>query len=196
FVTAGGGMCSGTLIHPRVVLSAGHCVKLYDASTGTVRDFTDNPNRVSIRTGTSMFDADRVARATEIVTHPTWDGELGTDAADLSLIHLDTALTNTPQYALRDFPVPESGTAGKLVGYGTDGSGSPGSSVHRVGDTMLLNVFSDVIETGGDSNTCEGDSGGPLFTEQDGEWVVTGVTSFGTGDCYEEGGSYSVNVLA
>ncbi|MCP4679709.1 MAG: trypsin-like serine protease [Deltaproteobacteria bacterium] len=195
-MVSAGGLCSGTLIHPRVVLSAGHCVKLNDAATGQNHDYTLNPGAVSIRGGANMFTATTFARGQEIVTHPTWTGELSPNAGDLSLILLGKEVTSIPYYPLRDFPVPQSGTKGKLVGYGgTGGMGMGGSP--RVGDTTLLNVMSDVIETGDPANTCQGDSGGPMFTEQNGEWVVTGVTSFGTSqNCYKDHGSYSVNVVS
>ena len=41
--------------------------------------------------------------------------------------------------------------------------------------------------TDGGVDTCQGDSGGPLICEVNGQAVLTGITSWGGGDCAEEG---------
>jgi Trypsin len=186
-------MCTGSLIHPRVVLSAGHCVKI--KQSGFTFDGSKTPAMLQIKggpTGQTFY-----SRAERIIPHPSWKGELDEEAGDLSLILLRKEVVDVETFHLRDFPMPKNGDEGWVVGYGgaTSDLQTKGSGVHRAGETTLLNVLPKLIETGEWANTCQGDSGGPLFSKQDGEWVVTGVTSFGAGSCYEEGGSYSVNLL-
>ncbi len=70
------------------------------------------------------------------------------------------------------------------------------AGVHRVGETKLLQVETNLIELGGETGTCSGDSGGPLFTFQGGQWVVSGVHSFVEDyDCPAAFGSWDFNVL-
>jgi hypothetical protein len=65
-----------------------------------------------------------------------------------------------------------------------------------MGDTSLLEVTPYYFEIGGKTNTCSGDSGGPLYTMQNDEWVLAGVTSFGAADCPAESQGFSVNLLS
>jgi hypothetical protein len=185
-----GGMCTGTLIHPRVVLTAGHC--MYTDGT----DWTLTPGQISIQVGINTSTAATVAHAEEAIYHPGWTGDINDMGPDVALIYLDTTLSYDT-YRLRDFPVPFSGSAGKLVGYG-DSSSSGGAGTQREGDTTLVAVYTDLIEIGPpDANICSGDSGGPLFTWQGSEWAVTGINSFGTtATCSLSAASYDVNVLA
>jgi len=194
-VRPGGGLCTGTLIDPEVVLTAGHCVKL-DDSSGSY-DYTANPSGLDIVAGPNAWTAPSIGAVVEAVTHPGWTGDINESQTDLALIHLAAPVTDIEPFGLRDYPMPTGGSAGLLVGYGEDGTWWGGSGTQRIGETTLLNVYANLIETGDPCNTCSGDSGGPLFTEQDDGWVVTGVTSFGTSsECSETEGGYSVNLLA
>jgi hypothetical protein len=194
-VRPGGGLCTGTLIDPEVVLTAGHCVWL-DDSSGSY-NYTVNPGGLDIVAGPNAWSAPSIGTATEAVTHPAWTGDINESQADLALIHLASPVTDIEPFGLRDFPMPTDGAEGLLVGYGDDGSWWGGSGTQRIGETTLLNVYANLIETGDPCNTCSGDSGGPLFTQEGDEWVVTGVTSFGTSStCSETEGGFSVNLLA
>ncbi len=180
----GQAMCTGTLIDPQLVLTAGHCGD-------------PNPAGIQVMSGPEMYSGELIAFGEEIVFHPAWPGMLAPGAVDLSMIKLDRAVTGIEPMRLRDFPLPDVGTPAKLVGYGADGSSGPsgGAGVQRVGDTTLLEVLPGMLGTGDPSNTCSGDSGGPVFTEQDGEWVVSGVNSAVTGTCNPLMGGIAVNLL-
>lgn len=166
--------CSGTLIDREVVLSAGHCV--YAPVIGI--NYLKKPEALRIAGGADVkTDAVILAEVVEIRKHPDWKGLAG---PDLSLLYLDREVTSVETYAVREQPPPEAGTPGTIVGYGLGDSQEDDSlGVHRAGDTTCLRVLETLIEVGDPAGPCSGDSGGPLLTEQDGQWTVTGVTSFG-----------------
>ncbi len=187
--------CSGTLIRDRVVLTAAHCIVMDDETLDY--DFSDTPEEISIRGGAQgeiVFSA-----AEEIIVHPEWHGRVGLSAPDLALIRLETSISDLAPFQLRDFPSTLPGTGGVIVGYGTNPEiiVDQQMPVHRYGETTIIGVSPYLLETGGDANTCLGDSGGPLFTEKAGEWVLTGVTSAGFEKaCDVEAGGFSVNLLS
>jgi V8-like Glu-specific endopeptidase len=185
-----GSLCTGTLIDPQVVLTAGHCV--YYPSDGL--NSLNNPGSVQILGGANInTGAYLLSDVSAVVKHPQWNGTLD-GGTDLALIKTSSAITMVPYYGVRSGNYPSVGSSGVIVGYGNNTTGS-GSGVHRWGNTTLLEVYSNLIELGSPSGTCQGDSGGPLFTDVGGQYVVTGVTSFGDSyTCDPNQGSWSVTV--
>lgn len=189
-VLAGNVLCTGTLIHPEVVLTAGHCVLMAESGYSGW-DYTHSPSSIAVWGGAAGETF--IAGVDAVRVHPGWDGIIGETVPDVALLRLDRAVTTLEPQRLRDFPMPAVDDPAVIVGYGVDESGVGGR--HRFGDTTILDVNNFFIENGGESNTCSGDSGGPLFTEQDGAWVVTGVTSFGVEECQLDDFGFSLNLL-
>ncbi len=184
-------ICTGTLIDPEVVISAGHCV--YYPSDGL--DAVANPGNLTIVGGAQMGIT--YSKASEVVKHPNWNGNINNMTnVDLSMIKLVNPITTIETYPVTS-QAAAKGTTGKIVGYGlTSSSATASSGTHRVGDSTILRLQGTrVFEIGNPAGTCQGDSGGPFFAQQNGAWVLAGVTSFGTSwTCNANSGSYDVNI--
>jgi len=192
--------CSGSLIAPDVVLTAGHCV--WNASSGM--DFRTTPEEYEIRGGPDVYtDGDwfHLADVAEAVVHPAWDGwlipESPETSVDVGMLRLTEEVTDIEHYPLRQPPEPEVGTVGTIVGYGNSINGDfTTQGVHRMGQTTVLGLSEVFIEVGDPCGLCHGDSGGGLFTEQGGEQVLTGINSWGEdGICDPLGETYATNVV-
>ena len=159
--------CSGSVINPRTVLFAAHCVNQSDQSTGLATFSSENyglpetgaSNTLLIATGQSsaprLFDGylatgagyneGGLASSTDVIIHPTGNLDnigLGFPWADVALIALDDPITDVPSLDILLSPLGEL-THVLQVGYGTNGTGltggtSPGSRfLRRVGENAL-----------------------------------------------------------
>ena len=186
----GSGMCTGTLIGPGVVQTAGHCV--YKPSAGI--DHASSPADYRVSGGANVItNPIIIANADFIEVHPDWNGSSG---VDLALVFFSDPAIEIEYYPLRP-ETPETGEMGHIVGYGLASSSDLYSSgIHREGDTTLLFVNETFIEIGNPSNGCMGDSGGPLFTLSDDQtWELAGVISHGTTqECLADSNGICVNL--
>ena len=198
--------CSGTLIAPKVVLTAGHCTGEAGEFSG-MRIFTESD--VEHGNNNYPFAGPNTIEATSWHSHP-----LFTEAAfflhDVGVIELKTAVT-LPASAYGRLPAadqldalkPKSSTVFTAVGYGLQRvnpamvvaekvrmSANPHLIQINTGFTGPFSLLlSNNASTGG---TCFGDSGGPNYLGSSN--VVAGVTSFGlNGSCGGTGGVFRMD---
>ena len=201
-IDIGGGHCTGTLIAPDIVLTAGHC-------------FAGGVSSVNIRGGANLYSSPiQYSQSSQIVKHPQWPKnypQFETTTVDLTMVKTATPITQVEYYCVRDEPALVPPVPAKIVGYGWLTAAGTGDGIHRVGDSTILRLDpggagtpglsgEDVFEVGNPTGTCKGDSGGPTFTDQNGKWVATGVTSYGIEGggytlCMATKGTFAVNVL-
>jgi len=173
--------CSGTLIGCRTFLTAAHCV-----IDGVASHYWVYLQHGGIYTVAS------------VASRPSSTGVSGNDVAIVTLSASVDGIAPTPINSTHDLNAMGVGLAGVIAGFGRTGGTSSEYGIKRYGaiqtadcnpaltggegnDKLVCWDFTSPLGSPGqDSNTCNGDSGGPLFMDFGSGSQVVGVTLAGT----------------
>lgn len=174
------GTCSGTLIAPDVVLTAGHCAGI-------------KPVQVIANTVDYSQDAGVRVQVAKTEAYPSWQTEY--DVAVLVLASEIKTITPRKIGSACTFGAFARDTAVRLVGFGaTDMNGETANTQLRQAMTTVLDPdcsdgrgCKQAVAPGGefvaggtgDADSCFGDSGGPVYLDTPVGTVVVGAVSRG-----------------
>jgi hypothetical protein len=213
-------MCSGTLIAGDVFLTAGHCTDglLYYIEMGY---FGAEDVYVSFDDDDVLTQGWRPLAPDGIVSHPDYWWGPRSNPYDVGALILadyipedEIAYANLPAENYLD-DLDDAGLLkqGKeravftVVGYGAILEWPPPEIIYEDGPRRVawseflnlrkawLNMSQNQAPGRGDSGSCYGDSGGPIFwTEEDGTEILVAVTSWGDAVCVATGVAYRVDI--
>ncbi|WP_424631459.1 S1 family peptidase [Bradyrhizobium sp. SYSU BS000235] len=174
-----GNVCTGSLIAPHIVLTAGHCI---------------TPN-TSYRIIDNTTQPPRLITVSKVATHPQFNMQTmlaHRATADVALLLLPASV---PKKEAAQLGVPRApiapGSRFTVAGIGVTAAGSdagigtvrkaalavtghPGTLQIRLVDPVTDNKRAGM-------GACTGDSGAPVFEDQDGRTMIVGVVSWSTG---------------
>jgi len=194
--------CSGTVIAPVWVLTAGHCVFSKMKPSDMYVSTLVNRQRVT-------------AKVVGIFVHPRFDVSWYSVSHDVALLKLEAPIPGVepiPAVGKNDQAALEDPQGFLLYGWGFVYTGTPDSKDNRPGylnDEPLLptrprgvvqfldqnpkieydprmHIAALHVSGGLMQGSCNGDSGGPLVSAHGGKLRVVGVVSYGLSECLED----------
>jgi hypothetical protein len=204
----GTGYCSGILIGCQTFLTAAHCICTDDNGNTLTGAACVKRSDLLDPTGKTVFlqNAGNLS-VSSISVDPTFEFGVRGDFAVLKLAQKVTGVAPSP---INTTARPPAGTAGTIVGFGLSGGNAFDVGIKRTGKVTTLTCPADLVPSnthlcwdfqnpigapGTDSDTCEGDSGGPLFVDLGQGPVLAGVTAGGDTNCVPTDHSFDTDVF-
>jgi hypothetical protein len=159
--------CTGTLVHPEIVVYAAHC--------------GDHPQ---VLLGEDATDPALSVETITCETNPLFDGEVG--GSDFAYCRLAQAVDLAVVPPLRgcEQETIHVGRDVLLVGFGETADGAPGRKHFGTTRIEALPVERVALLASDETGTCPGDSGAPAFVRlEDGSFRMLAVTSGSRGEC-------------
>lgn len=163
--TVATGGCTGTLIHPKVVISAAHCGTLKTITFG--ESMSKGAKKVGVK----------------------WCEKTSWGSTDAQICVLNEAIEGLPIAPIIQGCETEAlkpNTKVTLAGFGLDendynADGSRGVDEKRWVETQINRIDDKLLHIGGGGKGgCQGDSGGPVYLQlEDGTWRTIGATHGG-----------------
>ena len=186
-------LCTGTLIAPNYVLTAGHCGSV--TGTAVASPVAWPAPLIDVRIGSNKPGQGELVPVSQATVSPDY---LATTGNDITLLKLSRNSTKPPTHVVgaggASLWAPT--TLEEIVGFGatSEGGDTPDTlqkaKVPITTDAYCAGAYDDFDAASmlcagypqGGTDTCQGDSGGPMFgRDGSGALKVVGATSYGEG---------------
>jgi trypsin len=183
--------CGGTLYNGNTIITAAHCI---DGAGGVEGQWTAKIHRHDLKKSDAEEDG-KTFNVVKIVLHPQYNATSSVN--DIAIWKIDASEGKRTNVEIDDGTIgKETDTLLTAIGWGHTYFGGSGSNKLLEVRVPIFDIDNCAANHGntidkekqicagypeGGKDTCQSDSGGPLFKYENGKQILVGITSFGRG---------------